>query len=175
MFFGASFSDCAISPIREALSRLSVTGLVDFKDNKGFFVASINRTELFDIAETYVDIESLALRKAMEKGDEAWEMQIAAELHRLSKVETGKKVDFSTWAECNANFHHALVSGCKSNSLMRCRNMLFQQHDRYMRLSYFYSKESDIKINHSEHSALAKTVIARQEDKAISALREHQI
>lgn len=65
-----------LSPIREALSKLSLTGLVEFNDKIGFRVAIINRQKIYDVFETFAKIENLLLTESMLKGDDDWEADI---------------------------------------------------------------------------------------------------
>src|SRR5438445_8464393 len=68
------------SPIREALSRLVASGLVETQDNKGFRVTKLSEKNIRDIYETFAHIENLALSQAIERGDDSWEDSIVATL-----------------------------------------------------------------------------------------------
>ncbi|MFX5785409.1 GntR family transcriptional regulator, partial [Acinetobacter baumannii] len=70
--------------IREALSRLVSDGLVESEDQRGFAVASISREDLIDLTNTRMDVEGLALRRSIERGDVEWEVNIVSSFHRLS-------------------------------------------------------------------------------------------
>jgi len=76
-----------LSPLREALMRLVAEGLVLLEDHKGFRVAPVSREEMIDIANTLLELEAIAIRWAIEKGDDRWEADIVARLHELSKRE----------------------------------------------------------------------------------------
>ena len=64
-----------LSPLREALMRLVSEGLVLLEDHKGFRVAPVSREEMIDIANTLLELEAIAIRMAVEKGDDRWEAQ----------------------------------------------------------------------------------------------------
>jgi GntR family transcriptional regulator, carbon starvation induced regulator len=70
-----------LSPIREALSTMVSTGLVHADGNKGFRVVRVTAKMTRDLSETYARLEELALRLAIEKGDDQWEAKIAASFH----------------------------------------------------------------------------------------------
>ena len=76
-----------LSPLREALMRLVSEGLVLLEDHKGFRVAPVSREEMIDIANTLLELEAIAIRMAIEKGNDHWEAQIVARYHELSKRE----------------------------------------------------------------------------------------
>ena len=50
------------SPIREALMRLEAEGMVRLEQNKGFRVTAVSRESLFDLMQSRIEIESVALR-----------------------------------------------------------------------------------------------------------------
>src|SRR4051794_1166715 len=77
-----------MSPLREALMRLASDGLVILEDHKGFRVAPVSREEIVDIAATRCELEGLALKMSIEKGDDHWEANILARFHELSKRPT---------------------------------------------------------------------------------------
>jgi DNA-binding GntR family transcriptional regulator len=161
-----------LSPIREALSRLSATGLVEFVDNVGFRVSVLNREIIGDTYESYTKIEILMLQEAIENGNEDWEATIMGALHCLSKVESrGNKVNYKVWNDCNEKFHQSLISGCNLRGLCKSRQQLLFLKDWYNCLAY---KESDlIQVNHSEHKKIAELVINRQADSACTLLYRH--
>ncbi|MGB8039663.1 MAG: GntR family transcriptional regulator, partial [Pseudolabrys sp.] len=70
------------SPIREALMRLEVEGLVILEQNKGFRVSPASREHLLDLMKTRVEIEGLALRWSIENGGVDWEANLLAAYHR---------------------------------------------------------------------------------------------
>src|ERR1044072_1821904 len=70
-----------MSPLREALMRLASEGLVVLEEHKGFRVAPVSREEVVDIATTRCELEGLAVRMAIEKGDDLWEANILARFH----------------------------------------------------------------------------------------------
>ena len=108
-----------LSPLREALMRLVSEGLVLLEDHKGFRVAPVSREEMIDIANTLLELEAIAIRMAVEKGDDRWEAQIVARYHELSKREmfaADGTLD-AEWEARNVAFHEALYEACGSPSL----------------------------------------------------------
>jgi DNA-binding GntR family transcriptional regulator len=75
-----------IAPVREALNRLSSEGLVARKSQRGFFVAEISMDSLEELVKTRIWLESLALQKSIENGDEAWEEELVLSYHRLART-----------------------------------------------------------------------------------------
>lgn len=70
------------------------------------------------------------------------------------------------------DFHYALVSGCPNEWLLRIQHNLYQQSERYRRLTNVIktSKPRDID---SEHQELVDIVLARDVDGACALLTKH--
>ena len=122
------------SPLREALSRLAVNGLVQVEDQCGFSVAPLSLDELHDIYNLRAHIDNLALQMAIENGDDRWEADIIASWHCFSKYidpRINKNIDPLKWDELQKQFLFALVKGCNSPWLLKIRGMLYDQAARY--------------------------------------------
>lgn len=161
------------SPVREALSRLVSFGLVEIEDNKGFRVSTISEFDIRDTYTTFTQIENMALLLAMERGDSTWEANIVAELHKLSLLENKKGFDsYAQWAECNYNFHKALIAGCNSPTLLEIRCNVYRKFDRYCRMAYQISKH-DLAVNNHEHKKMADAVLKRDKRVAQELMTYH--
>ncbi len=161
------------SPVREALYKLSAFGLVDVEDNKGFRVAAISQADIRDTYEVFTTIETTALAWAIKRGDEQWEANIVAQLHKLSIIELSEKPTSSAlWAWRNYDFHVALISGCASPTLLEIRRHLYMKFDRYCQMAYQLSKDTTHN-NHEEHKQLAQAVLQRDGTHAKQLMIEH--
>src|SRR3954452_3334330 len=76
----------SLSPLREALARLIADGLVEFEDNRGYWVAPVSLANLAEITQLRAEMESMALRHAMVTGDLNWESDVMRSLHRLNRT-----------------------------------------------------------------------------------------
>src|SRR5580700_3759218 len=77
--------DVGISPLREALTRLSSERLVTTVGQRGFRVAQLTAYDVEDTMATRLVIEGEALARSMERGDIAWETSVVAAFHALSR------------------------------------------------------------------------------------------
>jgi GntR family carbon starvation induced transcriptional regulator len=163
-----------LSPLREALMRLVSEGLVLLEDHKGFRVAPVSREEMIDIANTLLELEAIAIRMAIEKGDDRWESQIVARYHELSKREMfapDGTLDIE-WEARNVAFHEALYEACGSPSLKLVCHLLYERHSRYRRLR---TRQGDPSRNVAkEHEGLMRATIGRHADAAVALLRKHR-
>jgi GntR family transcriptional regulator, carbon starvation induced regulator len=162
-----------LSPLREALIRLAGNGLVILEEHKGFRVSPLSRTELLDLTSTRCDIESVAIGRALEKGDAEWEAQLVATFHLL--VKQSRQVERTgidqRWEERHQAFHHALLAGCDSPWLLAIRALLSAQTDRYRRLWFKLGKTTrDVT---AEHRDLFDAAIKRDVPAASYLIRRH--
>lgn len=165
----------SLGAVREALSRLTSEGLVESEPNKGFRVAPITQEELEDLTQTRILIEGECLKSAIRNGDLRWETGIVSTLFELSRIPLQDPQDparvHPVWVETHRRFHEALVAACDSPWLLRLREMLYAQSERYRSASVPLDQtRRDIA---SEHRALADAAIARDAQTACAALRDH--
>ena len=82
----------SISTLREILTRLSSEGLVVAEARRGFEVAPVSATDLRELAELRILLESYAIEKSFECGDTEWEGRVVSAHHKLAVVE--QRMDF---------------------------------------------------------------------------------
>lgn len=161
------------TPIREALSRLTSSGLVEMEANKGFIVKDISELEVRDIYSTFNKIELLALDASIDHGDVSWEAAIMSSLYKLSAIEkTSTPIDPISWLALNYEFHYALIAACNSPCLLKIREEIYQLFDRYCHLSLFLNQK-DLSLNHKDHVALAQAIINRDKPKSFKLITAH--
>lgn len=165
----------SLGSVREALSRLGADGLVIAEAQKGYSVSPVSRDDLIDLTRARVEIESLCLASVIEEGDLRWESEVLASFHRLRHlperdVEQGGRLG-DDWSSAHHEFHSTLVRACSSKWLLRTREMLFSQAERYRRLSVPLRRE-DRDVD-AEHHEIVKAVIARDVARAKGLIAEH--
>lgn len=166
------------STLREALTRLVGEALVTSEEQKGFRVAPISLDDLADLTATRIFIETKALAESIRVGDDHWEAEVVAAYHRLSKTETKKAaattIDVALrdeMEERNRSFHYTLISACPSRWLNRLYGILFQQSERYRRISRGMPLIPRDTL--AEHKAIFEAVMARDVEAACEAVRTH--
>jgi DNA-binding GntR family transcriptional regulator len=163
------------SPLREALNRLTAEGLVVAEGNRGFRVAPVSPDDLQDIVGLRVVLEREALAASIAEGGDDWEARIVAAFYRLEREEKRiyeEQVPLNEeWSQRHRDFHMALLSGGRSQRLINMCASLFDQAERYRRLSAAYRKQPRNKS--SEHKRLMEAVLSRDLALASERLREH--
>lgn len=160
--------------IREALSRLVTDGLVESEDQRGFAVAPVSREELIDLTQTRIQVEQMALRMAVGKGDLEWETQVLSSFHRLSRLESQPWSEelLAQWATAHRQFHDALIRGCGSAWTLRLCRLLYDKSERYRNLSAVEGKQRGRDVT-QEHKELADAAMARDADALCRAIEHH--
>jgi DNA-binding GntR family transcriptional regulator len=166
--------DVSLGAIREALSRLISEGFV-LAEGRGFRSAPISVDELHDLTKVRIDIENRCLVSAMQAGGLEWESRIVAALHCLSKtplldVSDAKRLN-ENYAGAHAALHSALVSACDSPWLLRLRELLYAQSERYRYLAVPLVHEDRDVI--AEHTEIANAVLARDAATATALMEKH--
>jgi GntR family carbon starvation induced transcriptional regulator len=167
--------EVSLGVVREALTRLAAEGLVVAEPQRGFHVAPVSLEDLSDLTNTRIEIENLCLASSIEQGGVEWETAIVAALHRLSRTPYSAPGDdrrlSEEWAAAHSAFHEALVSATGSIWLSRIRSSLYQQSERYRRLSVpVRVSKRDVE---EEHRAISKAALGRQKARACELMREH--
>lgn len=168
-----------LTPIREALMRLSSEGLVEGAANKGVRVREATLEEFRDLMETRRTIETLCLKRSMDRGDPAWEADILHALHMLVRAplpsSDNDRATATDWEQRHRKFHACLVSACGSAWHLKFWNMLVDHSGRYrkLRLLNHQTLAADVRNVNAEHEEIAEAVIAREADRAIALMDDH--
>lgn len=167
----------SLAAVREALSRLVADGLVQASDQRGFRVSPVSLADLADVTQTRIDIEGLALRRSIERGDEAWLASVQSTWAALKAVPYHYPDDptahYEKWVVRHRIFHRALVNACGSPWLLGFRDVLHEQSERYRRLSIRRELGGKPRDVEAEHEAIVAAVVERDADAAVRALSTH--
>jgi DNA-binding GntR family transcriptional regulator len=137
-------------------------------------VAPISTDDLVQLTDARVHIETLCLTLSIQNGDLNWETSIVATLHRLLHTPrhegSGKNIS-PDWAKAHLAFHTSLVCACDNVWLLKMREMLTTQSERYRWLSAVTSgKRRDLD---KEHSKIAEAVMAKDVGLSVKLITAH--
>jgi len=163
------------TPLREALNRLTSDGLVECREQRGFYVANISRNELVELTKTRCWVEGLALRESMAAALPRWEEQVLLAEHRLGRtprsLNADRFEDNPEWERLHRAFHRTLIANCGSQSLIGFCAQLADQLYRYRRLSI--QKAFPSRHVADEHQAIMSAVLCGKADDAVVLLTAH--
>jgi DNA-binding GntR family transcriptional regulator len=164
------------SALREALSRLVSDGLVENEAQRGYWVSPLSRAELADVTSARKVLEVEALRQSIEHGSLEWEGRVVAASHSLERVEKSMQEPsrdvIMGWERANRTFHMALISGCPSRWLLRFTELLYDQFQRYRHRTVLRRPIPRSGLS-AEHSEIVQATLARDAERACSALSRH--
>lgn len=157
------------TPIREAIRKLELEGLVLMIPRKGAEVAKISARSLRDVLEVRRALEELAIELACQRmsEEEVGNLQKAQEDFKKAIAEG----DAMKIAETDEHFHDVIYEGTQNAKLIQMLNNLREQMYRY-RLEYI-KDEDKRKILILEHERILKAVRERKVADAKEAMREH--
>jgi len=170
------------TPLREALQRLAVEGLVEIDPRFGAAVAPISESDLRDVYEMLITFGCMALERSVERGDEAWGAAVQSSFDVMVDATERQEADPGTdperrrrlaseAAEAHWNFHNALYSACGSPWLLRFLATLHAHAERYRRLAL--QTAGLRRDSRHEHRAIMDASLARDATTAVGALRDH--
>mgnify|MGYP003650259076 CR=1 FL=1 len=165
--------NASVTTLREILNRLTSEGFVAAEGQRGFEVTNVSPTDLREIAELRILLESHALTKSFEAGDLDWEVRVVAAHHKLQALEkrmaAGDESVREEWKRSDSEFHHRLIEGCGSRQLLQSHNTIFDKYLRYQMQTLTFRGE----IAASEHKALLEAALARDAGTAVKILETH--
>ncbi len=157
------------TPIREAIRKLELEGLVLMIPRKGAEVAKISEKSLKDVLEVRRSLEELAIELACQRMTDA----DLADMERAQRTfqEAVKKGNAMEIAESDEAYHDVIYNCTRNMRLVQILNNLREQMYRY-RLEYI-KDEDKRKILLLEHEKILKALRGRHLAEAKSAVREH--
>ena len=157
------------TPIREAIRKLELEGLVLMIPRKGAEVAKISEKSLRDVLEVRRSLEELAIELACQRmtPEEVAELEMKQDLFR-DAVLNGRPMDI---AETDEAYHDIIYKGTCNDRLIQMINNLREQMYRY-RLEYI-KDEDKRQVLLLEHDHILKAVRQHRVEEAKIAMREH--
>jgi DNA-binding GntR family transcriptional regulator len=162
------------SVVREALTRLAEQDLVVAAPQRGFRVRELSVEDITQLTETRVQIESIALRLSIERGDLHWETTVLAAHHLLERtpVTTEDGTVNETWSTHHRDFHRALLAGSGNTRLETITQSLRDGAELYRRWYWVLTDDHHRDIA-AEHRRLKELALTRATDEAVAVLTEH--
>jgi len=157
------------TPIREAIRKLELEGLVLMIPRKGAEVAEITEKSLRDVLEVRGSLEELAVELACERitQEQIEELKSAAKEFEI----TLKDGDLTEYAEADVKFHDVIYHATDN---MRLIQLLYNLREQMYRYRVEYLKRAEV---HSslldEHQVIIATLENRDKEAAKQAIRKH--
>ena len=157
------------TPIREAIRKLELEGLVLMIPRRGAEVAEITEQNLRDVLEVREALEELSVKLACEHATEAQieDMKKAADAFE----QTLNGDDVTKIAEADVAFHDSINMATDNKKLIQILNNLREQMYRY-RVEYLKNKDVYEQLV-EEHEILIRAVAKRDKVQAVEIICRH--
>ncbi len=139
------------TPIREAIRKLELDGLVLITPRRGAEVAQITEKSLHDVLEVRRSLEALAVQLACERIDSQGIMDLKKAERDFKKL-LGND-DITVVAEADVAFHDVIYMATDNQRLIQLLSNFREQMYRY-RVEYLKRKESHPKLLEEHHEIL---------------------
>lgn len=157
------------TPIREAMRKLELEGLVVMVPRKGAQVAKINQKGLNDVLEVRCSLEQLAVELACERITDEELNNLHQALLDFNKAVENK--DLSDMAEKDVVLHDIIYASTKNDRLIVILNNLREQLYRY-RIEYLKDYDSHPSLI-AEHEALFEALCTHNIAEAKKNITSH--
>jgi DNA-binding GntR family transcriptional regulator len=157
------------TPVREALLRLEVEGLIKLYPKKGALVLAVSAQEIADVVETRLLVEEFAVRKAVPASP-----RLLARLEELLAEQQRRALagDLAEVAVTDRCFHAEIVRNAGNQILSRLYD---QMRDRQLRMgvAVMEAHPDRVALNITEHAELLDAIRAGDADTAAACVRRH--
>ncbi|MEV0274933.1 GntR family transcriptional regulator [Streptomyces sp. NPDC050610] len=157
------------TPVREALLRLEVEGLIKLYPKKGALVLAVSAQEISDVVETRLLVEKFAVAKAVPAP--------AGLIERLTELlaDMGRQTEAGDLAALSVSdraFHAEIVRSAGNQILSRLYDQL---RDRQLRMgvALMHAHPDRIAKNITEHTEILDALRAGDEAAATEAVHRH--
>ena len=157
------------TPVREALARLRLEGLVQIYPQRGACVFSLSASEVIEICEVRLALESAALRYAVERGGAAFRAALAAIVDAMrASIAAG---DRKAYLRQDTAFHSCFCEH-SGNGLMAQTYALHAGKIAALR-THLSHKPHHTELSFSEHVAMLEAIERDDVAVALSILDVH--
>jgi len=153
-------------PVREALNRLQMEGLIEFKPRCGAFVRMVDDQEILDFLDIRVALETHALELAIPN-------MVAEDFNEAQAILNQYEASNSQeeWGMLNQKFHRCVLEPCGNQRLLELIDNINVRMGPLLRLRV--TKISGLARPVHEHDKILNACIERDVVGAVTALRDH--
>lgn len=157
------------TPIREAIRKLELEGLVIMMPRKGAYVADLSIKDITDVLEIRATLEGLASGLAALRitNGEIEQLKLnALQFHKAIEAD-----DFDGILQADIEFHDNIFKATRNEKLLQINNNLREQVQRF-RIMYI-NKSNKSKDLAKEHFEIAEAISKRNIDMAERIAKRH--
>lgn len=157
------------TPIREAIRKLELEGLVLMIPRRGAIVAEITEKNLRDVLEVRKALEELSVELACDRITEEQVAELKEAAKQFNRISKGD--DITAIAEADVAFHDIIYFATDNTRLIQLLNNLREQMYRY-RVEYL-KKEEVRPILSKEHEEIIREIESGNQEAAKKTISQH--
>lgn len=159
-------------PVREALGRLTVEGLVETIPFRGMFVRKLTKRDVDEIYQVRIGLESLALRLSFNI------LRMPEKIRELEKmlldaIEVSKTGDHEAAVVADLNFHRYLIEKSDNHQLLKIWDSLLAQARNVLSRLYALEGGKNIMSLALNHEKLIQSIQEGNLDETVKLIEEH--
>ena len=156
------------SPIRDAIQRLELEGLVEINPRRGHRVTPISIRDAEDMLDMREILEAGVMRLAIGRASKA-------ELNSLNKFRVVSTDDIDAFADYNRLFHVALCEVSQSKRIAASMAQLMENYDRLCIVSLTTARNAENGMEEAlaDHNVIIDAMQSRNVSAAIRASAKH--
>jgi len=158
-------------PLREAMTRLEVEGLVVLRPRRGYAVLSLDRSEIEEIFELRAAVEEHLAGVAAETRTDNDILAVSQALSRMERITARSPNQTDKWLDANSEFHDRLLASAHRRHAGRFATMLRDQVEPYIRVEINLTK--DVQQAETEHRAMFEALEAGDAKRLRKLCRQH--
>lgn len=157
------------TPIREAIRKLELEGLVVMLPRKGAYVANMSFKDLIDVLEVRASLEGLAAYLTAERRSE----EDIVKLEKLAKEfeVCVREADIEGVLKKDVEFHEKIFSVANNKKLYQLITSLWEQVHRF-RVTYVSNYEASLSLV-EEHNRILEAIKSGNSELAKECAKEH--
>ena len=159
------------TPVREAIRKLELEGLVVMVPRKGAYVAGVSMKVIHEVYEVRSALEMLAVTLAAERITEEELDALERQVLRESEEEKADDGDLDSIIYIDSSFHDIIYQAAHNQRLVQFINIMQEQLQRFRAASL--SKPGRSKTALEEHKKIVEALSERNGDLASKLARDH--
>ena len=162
------------TPVREAIRKLELEGLVIMVPRKGAYVAGVSMKDIHEVYEVRAALEMLAVSLAAERITDEELDALERQVLRESEAEASEDIDENTLDNIvyiDTTFHDIIYQAANNQRLVQFLNILQEQLQRFRAASL--SRPGRSKTALEEHKQIIEALSERNGELAAKLAKEH--
>ena len=162
------------TPVREAIRKLELEGLVIMVPRKGAYVAGVSMKDIHEVYEVRAALEMLAVSLAAERITDEELDALERQVLRESEAEASEDTDEHTLDNIvyiDTTFHDIIYQAANNQRLVQFLNILQEQLQRFRAASL--SRPGRSKTALEEHKQIIEALSERNGELAAKLAKEH--